>query len=200
MKTICRIIPFLAVLIFCQPISSFSQTQLVESQVYLTTNYNSQSINATSSSGLIMVQESQGIVNVRIDLMAFQSGVDSLDQWMKTLRNRFFWFSGTLPADQIVNLKPGGSLEFQSSGTLGFADKASKDMNVTMAVMRLAAGQSVYQGRDVWGQIRIAFTFSADPDDFGLQIKDSALQEPLLIAVKAGRINPFVMGQRDITK
>ena len=200
MGIICRILPCLLVLICSNPISSFSQSQFVESQVYLTTNYNNQSINATSSNGLIVVQESQGVVNVRIDLTAFQSGVDSLDQWLKTLRNRFFWFSGTIPTDQIVNLSPGGSLEFQSAGTLGFADKASKDLNVSMAVMRLAPGQSVYQGRDVWGQIRIAFTFSADPDDFGLQIKDSALQEPLLIAVKAGRINPFVMGQRDITK
>lgn len=177
-----------------------AQSQLVESQVYITTRYDGQSINASASNALIVAQESQGVINIRIDLNNFRSGIDSLDEWMTTLRNRYFWFSGTLPAEQLVSLNPESSLEFQSSGILGFADKASKDMTVPMAVMRLAPGQSFYEGRDVWGQLRIAFTISADPADFGLQIKDSALQEPLLIAVKAGRINPYTMGQRDITK
>jgi hypothetical protein len=191
--------PVLVMLFFCDT-KALAQSQLVESQVYLNTLYNGQSINATANNALVVVQESQGLVNIRIDLNSFQSGIDSLDQWMQTLRNRYFWYSGTLPAEQLVSLNPESSLEFQSSGTFGFADKSSKEMSVPMAAMRLAPGQGFYEGRDVWGQLRLAFTISVDPDDFGLQLKDSALQEPLLISVKSGRINPFVMGQRDITK
>jgi hypothetical protein len=195
-----RTLTIIAFSFFTVASKTYAQDAFIQSQAFMTTTYQGQQINATSEDAILVVQESSGVINIRIGFDGFQTGTDSLDRWLYSLRGKFFWFSGTIPAEQVQALDQENSIEFESNGTLGFTDRITADATIPMAAMKLAPTQGLLNGLNAWSDIRIACTFNIDPVVLGLKLKDATLQDPLVVAIKIGRVNPYVMGQRDITK
>lgn len=180
--------------------SASSQDGFIESEAFMTTSYNGVQLNAKTDNAIVVVQESAGVISVRIPFDGFISGTDSLDRWLYSLRGKFFWYTGTIPVEPILQLNQENSFEFESSGKLGFSDRVNADVTVPMAAMKLAANQGLLQGVNVWSDTRISCTFNVDPALMGLKLKDQPLTDPVSIVIRVGRINPYVFGQPDITK
>jgi hypothetical protein len=187
-------------LTFASILNVSGQDGFIESEAFMTTAFNGNQLNAKSDNAIVVVQESADVIKVRVNFDSFSTGSDSLDQWFSSLRGKFFWYSGTLPAESILALNQENTSEFESSGKLGFSDRVNTDVTVPMAALKLAGTQGLLQGINSWSDIRISCTFNIDPVAMGIKLKDQPLTEPVSIVIRVGRINPYVFGQPDITK
>lgn len=176
------------------------QDGFIESEAFMTTVFNGTPLNAKSDNAIVVVQESSDVINVRVNFDSFTTGADSLDQWFSSLRGKYFWYSGNIPAETIMSLNQENTSEFESNGKLGFSDRVNTDVTVPMAAIKLAGTQGLLQGVNAWSDIRISCTFNIDPALMGIKLKDQPLTEPVSVVIRVGRVNPYVFGQPDITK